>query len=141
MIPKGSEPESGSLGDALDGGLQRAAELFNAGEYHAAHEVLDELWETSPRADSDFLKGLIQACIALHHYRADNFEGAKKLYSGHRQYLAAFLPAHRGLDVAAFLGEMQSVLQPVVRAKAGQEPRFDVERRPRLAFRVLDSRK
>ena len=139
MIPKENERGSGAneseLGDAIDIGLRRAAELFNAGEYHAAHEVLDELWETSPRADSDFLKGLIQACIALHHYRADNFDGAKKLYSGHRQYLAAFLPAHRGLDVAAFLVAMQSVLQPVVRASAGLEPRFDFARRPSLDFR------
>lgn len=128
MTPKGSDVE-------LEAGLQRAAEAFNAGEYHAAHEVLDELWETSARDDSDFLKGLIQACIAMHHYRADNFEGAKKLYSGHRQYLAAFVPAHRGLDVLAFLGTMQATLQPVVRAAPGREPRFDFERRPRLDFR------
>jgi uncharacterized protein len=138
MTPK--ESEIGTSG-ALDDGLRRAAELFNSGEYHAAHEVLDELWETSPRADSDFLKGLIQACIALHHYRADNFDDAKKLYSGHRQYLAAFLPAHRGLDVAAFLGAMQSVLQPVVRASTGREPRFEFDRRPRLVFAASDSRK
>jgi predicted metal-dependent hydrolase len=140
MTPKESE-RGPRVGDALDAGLRLAAEVFNAGEYHAAHEVLDELWETSPRADSDFVKGLIQACIALHHYRADNFDGAKKLYSGHRQYLAAFLPAHRGLDVAAFLGAMQRTLQPVVRAGAGREPRFDFERRPRMSFAALDSRK
>jgi predicted metal-dependent hydrolase len=140
MTPKESE-RAPSVGDALDAGLRLAAELFNAGEYHAAHEVLDELWEMSPRADSDFLKGLIQACIALHHYRADNFEGAKKLYSGHRQYLGAFLPAHRGVDVAAFLGAMQGVLQPVVRASAGSEPRFDFERRPKLVLAGMDSRK
>jgi predicted metal-dependent hydrolase len=122
------------VSDAIDGGLRRAAELFNAAEYHAAHEVLDELWESSPSADSDFLKGLIQACIALHHYQAGNAEGAVKLYAGHRQYLAPYLPAHRGLDVARFLAGMQTTLLPLVRARGGDGPEFELERRPRLEF-------
>ena len=121
------------LDDGLvDAGLMRASELFNRGEYHAAHEELDELWETTHGHDADFLKGLIQACIALHHYARDNFEGARKLYSGHRQYLAPYLPEHRGVDLLAFLGEMQRTLQPVVRAAAGEEPRYDPESAPRL---------
>ena len=39
----------------LDEGLARAAALFNDGRYHDAHEVLDELWDASSQADSDFL--------------------------------------------------------------------------------------
>jgi len=112
--------------------LKRAAALFNQGEYHAAHEELDELWDATHGPDADFLKGLIQACIAMHHYSRDNFEGAGKLYSGHRQYLAPYLPHHRGLDVGEFLGEMQRTLQPVVRSKRGSEPRFELATAPRL---------
>lgn len=68
----------------------------------------------------------------MHHYSRDNYEGARKLYSGHRQYLAPYLPSHGGLDVGAFLGEMQRTLQPVVRSKSGSEPRFDLATAPRL---------
>jgi uncharacterized protein len=114
--------------------LERAAALFNAAEYHAAHEVLDELWEDADPAESDFFKGLIQACIALHHYSAGNPDGARKLYSGHRQYLGSFLPRHRGLDVAAFLDAMQTCLAPLLRARPGAEPPFLPEGRPRLCF-------
>lgn len=114
----------------------RAATSFNAGEYHAAHEELDELWERAEQADSDFLKGLIQAAVALHHASRDNPAGARKLYSGQRQYLGRYLPRHRGLDVAAFLEGMQRALEPILRAAPGAEPPFERAAAPRLAFEV-----
>jgi len=121
-------------GDELERGLRDAAGLFNAGEYHAAHERLDLLWEASSGLDSDFLKGLIQACICMHHFQRGNLEGAAKLYSGHRRYLAAYLPAHRDIDVKRLLAEMQRVLRPVVRARPGQAAVFDAADRPRIEF-------
>ena len=123
--------------DALRRGLEAAAVLFNRGEYYAAHEALDGLWEATTGPDSDFLKGLIQACVAMHHYADGNVDGARKLYSGHRRYLAGYLPEHRGIDVASFLASMQGTLQPVARARPGSEPPFDPddpEQRPRLEF-------
>ncbi len=114
--------------------LAQASELFDAAEYHAAHEVLDDLWEQASPSEADFFKGLIQACIALHHHQASNPAGARKLYSGHRRCLGPFLPRHRGLDVAGFLAQMQASLGPLVRAAPGTEPPFDPDRRPRLSF-------
>ncbi|HVS20174.1 MAG TPA: DUF309 domain-containing protein, partial [Planctomycetota bacterium] len=96
--------------------------------------VLDELWDASSQADSDFLKGLIQACIALHHASLGNPEGARKLHSGQRQYLGPYLPRHRGLDVARFLADMQAALAPILRAAPGREPAFDPAGAPRLEF-------
>lgn len=125
-------------GPELRSELERAAGLFNAHEYHAAHEVLDELWDAASQADSDFFKGLIQACIALHHHSRGNPDGARKLYSGHRQYLGPYLPGHLGLDVAAFLGAMQTCLAPVLRAAPGSEPAFDPALAPRLVFAPVE---
>jgi predicted metal-dependent hydrolase len=117
----------------IERGLARAAELFDAAEYHAAHEILDELWEQASPQDADFFKGLIQACIALHHHQQGNPDGARKLYSGHRRYLGRFLPAHRGLDLVAFLAGMQAALGPLLRAPPGAEPPFEPGRRPRMS--------
>lgn len=125
-----------TLGAADAARLDEAVLLFDAGSYHAAHEVLDELWEETSGPDADFYKGLIQACIALHHFAGGNLDGARKLYSGHRRYLAPYLPAHRGLDVARFLEAMQAALRPVLRARAGEDVPFDPARRPRLGPRV-----
>jgi predicted metal-dependent hydrolase len=112
--------------------LQAAVRLFDSGRYHAAHEELDELWEATSGADADFYKGLIQAAICLHHWSEGNLEGARKLYSGHRRYLAAYLPAHRGIDLAAFLAGMQRALAPVLRARPGEPVPFPSADRPRL---------
>lgn len=116
----------------VDRQLRRAAELFNAAHYHQAHEVLDELWDGAAERDSNFFKGLIQACIALHHCQLGNPEGARKLYSGHRQYLGPYLPAHRGIDVARFLSDMQTSFAPLLRARPGAEPPFETLSLPRL---------
>lgn len=114
--------------------LAEAVRLFNAGEYHACHEVLDELWEGPEGPDTDFYKGLIQAAICLHHFARGNMAGAKKLYSGHRRYLAAYLPQHLGIDLADLLTQMQSCLRPVVRARQDEFVAFDRERRPQLVY-------
>ena len=120
--------------------LRRALELFEAAEYHAAHEHIDELWEATHGEDADFLKGLIQASIAMHHFQRGNLEGARKLYSGHRRYLGPYLPAYLGLDVADFLAQMQRALRPALRpappepGAATEEPRFEFEARPRVRF-------
>lgn len=116
----------------LDTELERARIHFEAAEYHEAHEVLDIAWMQTHGPDGDFLKGLIQACIAMHHYRRGNDEGAIKLYAGHRKLLADYLPSHRGHDVQALLAEMQRVLARVVRVRPGTEPpKFEHAARPR----------
>jgi predicted metal-dependent hydrolase len=117
--------------DPLDP-LEAGRRSFNDGRYLDAHEEIEELWEATHDESSDFYKGLIQAAICLHHFHEGNLPGARKLYSGHRRYLAGYLPAHRGIDVAAFLDDMQSFLRPVLRAREGERVPFEGEARPRL---------
>lgn len=120
--------------------LARGIELFEATQYEAAHEEFEEAWLSTQGADSDFYKGLVQAAIAMHHFQRGNLEGAARLYSGHRRYLAAYVPAHLGVDVAALLVEMQRVLQPVVRRSGDATPTFDAARRPKLTQLRGDAR-
>jgi predicted metal-dependent hydrolase len=98
--------------------LAEGVSLFNACRYHDAHESFERLWLATTGRDSDFYKGLIQASIAMHHTQEGNLDGARKLYSGHRRLLAAYVPEHRGLDVAGLLSEMQRSLRPLLRSEA-----------------------
>ena len=118
--------------DSLQEELSKGIELFDAGEYEEAHERFERLWLSTQGSDSDFYKGLVQAAIALHHFRRGNLEGAAKLHAGHRALLAAYSPRHLGIDVADFLRQMHAALGPVVRRGPGPGPRFDPERRPRI---------
>lgn len=96
--------------------------------------MLDVLWEGTHGPDADFYKGLIQASICLHHLTRDNVDGARKLYSGHRRYLAPYLPHHRGVDVERLLVDMQAYLRPILRARPDERPALDREHRPRIVF-------
>lgn len=111
--------------------LRAGVQLFNDGQYLAAHEVFEELWEAGYGPDADFYKGLIQASIALLHLQRGNVEGARKLYTGHRQYLAKYLPAHLGIDVTGFLGSMQTQVKPKLRHNDAAP--LEADERPRIA--------
>jgi hypothetical protein len=112
--------------------LRAAVELFNRGRYLAAHELFDELWESTHGPDSDFYKGWVQAAVALHHLEQGNAEGAARLYRGHRRLLAGYLPTHLGLDVEAFLAAMQALMKP--RLAAAEPGELPADARPRIRF-------
>ena len=103
--------------------LRAAVQLFDRGEYLAAHEVLDELWAATTGPEADFYKGLIQASIALHHLEQGNPTGARKLEKGTRRLLAGYLPSHLGVDLTLFLEQ----LQRTVRGATGSRPRLGTD--------------
>jgi predicted metal-dependent hydrolase len=119
--------------------MAKGVQLFNDCRYAEAHEEFETLWEATQGDDSDFYKGLIQACIALHHFQRGNLPGTAKLYSGHRKLLGPYAPSFAGVDVAALLRDMQRFLLPVVRSAPGSAPTFDSAARPRIAFVPADS--
>ncbi len=85
------------------------------------------------RIDPYSCKGLIQASICMQHFQRGNIAGARKLYSGHRKLLGAYLPARGGIDLGALLADMQRALTPALRAR-DTTPAFDSALRPRLTF-------
>jgi hypothetical protein len=50
----------------MDARLRKGIRLFNAGQFFAAHEVLEELYlETSEKQDKPFLEGIIELSVAF----------------------------------------------------------------------------
>ncbi len=112
--------------------LAEAVRLFNAGRYLDSHEAFEELWEGTHGERADLYKGFLQAAIALYHFQEGNLAGARKLYSGHRRYLASYLPEREGLDIESFLAEMQAFLGPALRAHDHSAIPFDLAFRPQI---------
>ena len=100
--------------------LSEGVRLFNGGQFKAAHEEFEKGWLANEAGAADFHKGLVQACICLHHVTEGDQDGARKLYRGHRALLGAYLPYFAGLDVAHLLEGMQRHLAPVLRARPGE---------------------
>ena len=73
--------------------------LFNAGEFFAAHEVLEDVWRAAPREERAFLQGLIQIAVALHHHSRGNLAGAASLLARGEQNLSGYPDRYGGLDL------------------------------------------
>jgi uncharacterized protein len=89
---------------------------FNEGEYFEAHEVWEELWHAASGIKHDFYHGLIQAAVALEHYRRSNPRGVIALHRSYPGKFRAVPDRFMGLDVRRFVAEMEAFLRPVVTA-------------------------
>jgi hypothetical protein len=84
----------------MDAALRAGIALYNAGEYHAAHDPWEERWlALDANDDARFLKGLVQATAAVHHARAHNWSGATGLATSAPDYLAGLPSPYRGVDL------------------------------------------
>ncbi|MGA9996630.1 MAG: DUF309 domain-containing protein, partial [Pyrinomonadaceae bacterium] len=56
-------------------------DLYNAGEYHAAHDAWEERWvdEAGPR-EKLFLQAMIQSAVAFHHLQIGRPGAARRMY-------------------------------------------------------------
>ena len=116
--------------DAL---LREGRELFNERRFFECHEVWERLWMETGGERADLLKGLLQAAIALHHFRRGNLVGARKLYDGQKRILAPFRPAREGLDLAKLDRDMDAAFDALLRARPDERPALDPFLVPRLA--------
>ena len=53
--------------------------LFDAGEFFAAHEALEDVWRGMRGPERRFLQGLVQLAVALHHHSTGNVTGARSV--------------------------------------------------------------
>lgn len=100
--------------------LIEGVRLFNAGEFHACHEILEELWLAERGTIRRLYQGILQIGVGLHHLQRGNEQGAMALLVGGKDYLRSFAPICRGVDVAALIGETERVRQTLI--SLGVEP-------------------
>jgi len=92
----------------------RGIEHFNAREFFEAHDAWEALWTRTHGPSRLFYKGLIHAAVALHHFGNGNLRGARKLLASCVRYLTPYTPRYLGLDVQAFLTQMQRCFAELV---------------------------
>ena len=64
-------------------------DLYNAGEFHAAHDVWEERWmgEVGPR-EKLFLQAMIQSAVAFHHLEIGRPGAARQMYQRAKEKFA-----------------------------------------------------
>lgn len=56
-------------------------DLYNAGEYHAAHDAWEERWMGPVAAEEKlFLQAMIQSAVAFHHLQIGRPGAARRMY-------------------------------------------------------------
>jgi hypothetical protein len=90
--------------------LQEGLELIRAGAYFEAHEELEDEWRDAAADERDFLQGLVHVAVAWLHAERGNHAGCERQLGKAARRLAAYRPAHRGVDV-------DDVLEQVAQAR------------------------
>jgi len=113
-----------------NGGMQppdprwtRGVDLFNREEFFEAHEVVEDLWNETAGEEREFLKGFIQAAVALEHHRRGNPKGLRSVGETAARYLRRADPAAGGLDVTALLRDLEEFRARVERGESPPWPR------------------
>lgn len=93
--------------------LHQAIALFNAGDYFECHEALEAEWLRAAEPRRSFLKGLLHAAVALHHFRRGNAHGARVKAASAARYLSSYAPCYEGIEVGGLLAELTVFVAPL----------------------------
>lgn len=100
----------------MEAAFKRGLAEIRAGRYFEAHEELEEAWRAAPPEERDFFQGLVHVAVAWYQAgRARPVATASQLGKAARR-LGPFFPAHRGVDVADVLAQVEAAQ---VRVAAG----------------------
>ncbi len=114
------------MAEAGEEGLAGAVELFNAGRYFEAHEVLERLWLAADGLDRELYQGVLQVAVGLHHEAGGNRKGAASMLAKGVARLTPLAPSRLGVDVARLLDDV----------RAFQAAPRDTGRAPQLRLRT-----
>jgi len=92
---------------------ERGLELIRAGEFFAAHEELVDAWRAAEPAERDFLQGLVHVAVAWYQAGRGNRVGCERQLEKARRRLSPYGPAHRGVDLASLLPQLEAAAATV----------------------------
>jgi predicted metal-dependent hydrolase len=93
--------------------FEHGLELIRAGRYFDAHEELETAWRAAEPAERDFLQGLVHVAVAWYQAGRGNRYGCARQLEKAARRLAAYAPAHRGVDVDSLLAQIAAAAQLV----------------------------
>jgi len=86
-------------------------DLYNAGEFHAAHDVWEERWMGEVGPDEKlFLQAMIQSAVAFHHLQIGRPGAARRMYLMAKEKFARLnQPVFMSLDLADYQAQLDKL--------------------------------
>src|SRR6185312_16683848 len=87
-------------------------DLYNAGEFHAAHDVWEERWMGEVGAQEKlFLQAMIQSAVAFHHLEIGRPGAARQMYQRAKEKFARLgTSVFMSLDLEEYQAQLDSAL-------------------------------
>jgi predicted metal-dependent hydrolase len=105
-----------------DDRFEHGLELIRGGRFFEAHEELELVWRAAEAPERDFYQGLVHVAVAWYQAgRGRPVATASQLEKATRR-LAPFAPAHRGVDVAGVLAQVDTARATVAAGSLELEP-------------------
>jgi predicted metal-dependent hydrolase len=106
----------------VEAAFKRGLEAIRAGSYFAAHEELEAAWREAASEERDFFQGLVHVAVAWYQAgRGRPVATARQLEKAERR-LGPFAPAHRGVDVAHVLTQVEAARARLAAGSLDLEP-------------------
>jgi predicted metal-dependent hydrolase len=105
-----------------DAAFKRGLEEIRARRYFEAHEELETAWRAAAAEERDFFQGLVHVAVAWYQAgRGRPVATASQLEKAARR-LGPFAPAHRAVDVAHVLDQVEAARARVAAGSLDLEP-------------------
>ena len=91
----------------VDTAYQHGLALARDGAYFDAHEAVETAWRVCGADERDFFQGLVHVVVSAYQRGRGRPVAADRQRVKAIRRLAAFAPAHRGLDVAALVDGLE----------------------------------
>jgi hypothetical protein len=85
----------------VDGSYQHGLDLARAGRFFDAHEAFETAWRACANPERDFFQGLVHVVVSAYQRGRGRPIATERQRLKALKRLAAYEPAHRGLDVSA----------------------------------------
>lgn len=113
--------------------LLKGIEEFNRRLFFECHETLEEIWLEDHGEDRLFYQGIIQVAAGYYKLQQGVLIGAIKLWRTGLEKLAAYPPAHLGVDLASLVAATQKNLA-LAESAHGQNAAAPELPAPQIAF-------
>jgi uncharacterized protein len=91
----------------VDASYKRGLALARRGAFFEAHEAFEDAWRGCAAEERDFFQGLVHVVVSAYQRERGRPVAQERQRVKALRRLAAFAPAHRGLDVAALLAALE----------------------------------
>lgn len=106
--------------------------LFNSGEYFECHEMLEDIWHPSEGQDRFHYQGIIQAAIALEHFRKGNLTGTFGLYEKACEKWAQLPAIYMGVDLKGLKEKLDGFFNEIKAAGPAATEKVSLDRAPKI---------